>query len=188
LPYDSFTIANATSSFAINDSPLYADWQPDGLTNKHYCAFDNVFTDKNRDIDLWIVNLVPNSRVFDETDWNLFNPNTGQYSDNSDIEQHRCTWLGAMISLLDKIHKLNPKAQVVLGIDGNYNLESGRKCSKLISNTFNIPFIDLYSKINTFPHNDNVDVLMSENGINNHPSSFAHQRMGNILTNELMFI
>ena len=55
-----------------------------------------------------------------------------------------------------------------------------------LSAQWKIPIIDLWGKINTCP--PSLNVIKSQGGTNWHPSTFAHERMGDMLTNELLLI
>ena len=77
---------------------------------------------------------------------------------------------------------------MVLVLDSafGYGDNEGKGNMELLSKTFNIPLIDLWSKTNTSPKSKLQ--TLSENGKNAHPSTFGHEVMGDIFTNELLLV
>lgn len=158
----------------------------DKAYNNYYRTWENLFTEDNKDVALWIYATIPNNRNYSLDDWNNFNTSEWAYKDGTAFEDHRTTFLGAMLYLMDKMYSVQPTARMVLVIDSEFNYELGKNNFKLLSETYNIPIIDLWSKINTSPKS--LLQLKSFDGTNSHPSTFGHEIMGNIFTNELLLI
>lgn len=158
----------------------------DKVYNNYYRTWENLFTEDNKDVALWIYATIPNNNNYSLDDWNNFDTSKWVYKDGTAFEDHRTTFLGAMLYLMDKMYSVQPTARMVLVIDSEFNYELGKNNFKLLSETYNIPIIDLWSKINTSPKS--LLQLKSFNGTNSHPSTFGHEIMGNIFTNELLLI
>ncbi len=158
----------------------------DKAYNNYYRTWENLFTEDNKDVALWIYATIPNNRNYSLDDWNNFDTSKWVYKDGTAFEDHRTTFLGAMLYLMDKMYSVQPTARMVLVIDSEFNYELGKNNFKLLSETYNIPIIDLWAKINTSPKS--LLQLKSFNGTNSHPSTFGHEIMGNIFTNELLLI
>ena len=158
----------------------------DKAYNNYYRTWENLFTEDNKDVALWIYATIPNNNNYSLDDWNNFNTSKWAYKDGTAFEDHRTTFLGAMLYLMDKMYSVQPTARMVLVIDSEFNYELGKNNFKLLSETYNIPIIDLWAKINTSPKS--LLQLKSFNGTNSHPSTFGHEIMGNIFTNELLLI
>lgn len=173
---------------AISESPNNPNnWAGEDKTyNNYYRTWENLFTEDNKDVALWIYATIPNNNNYSLDDWNKFDANKWAYKDGTAFENHRTTFLGAMLYLMDKMYSVQPTARMVLVIDSEFNYELGKNNFKLLSETYNIPIIDLWSKINTSPKS--LLQLKSFNGTNSHPSTFGHEIMGNIFTNELLLI
>lgn len=175
-------------SMDIPNSPNNpSDWAGESKSyNNYYRTWENLFTEDNKDVALWIYATIPNNRNYSLDDWNKFDTSKWVYKDGTAFEDHRTTFLGAMLYLMDKMYSVQPTARMVLVIDSEFNYELGKNNFKLLSETYNIPIIDLWSKINTSPKS--LLQLKSFNGTNSHPSTFGHEIMGNIFTNELLLI
>ena len=173
---------------AISESPNNPNnWAgEDKAYNNYYRTWENLFTEDNKDVALWIYATIPNNNNYSLDDWNNFDTSKWAYKDGTTFEDHRTTFLGAMLYLMDKMYSVQPTARMVLVIDSEFNYELGKNNFKLLSETYNIPIIDLWSKINTSPKS--LLQLKSFNGTNSHPSTFGHEIMGNIFTNELLLI
>ena len=172
----------------ISNSPNNpSDWAgEDKPYNNYYRTWENLFTEDNKDVALWIYATIPNNNNYSLDDWNNFDTSKWAYKDGTAFEDHRTTFLGAMLYLMDKMYSVQPTARMVLVIDSEFNYELGKNNFKLLSETYNIPIIDLWSKINISPKS--LLQLKSFNGTNSHPSTFGHEIMGNIFTNELLLI
>lgn len=173
---------------AISESPNNPNnWAgEDKAYNNYYRTWENLFTEDNKDVALWIYATIPNNNNYSLDDWNKFDASKWAYKDGTAFEDHRTTFLGAMLYLMDKMYSVQPTARMVLVIDSEFNYELGKNNFKLLSETYNIPIIDLWSKINTSPKS--LLQLKSFNGTNSHPSTFGHKIMGNMFTNELLLI
>ena len=165
------------------------DWAGESKAyNNYYRTWENLFTAENQDVALWIFATVPNNNNFALDDWNKFDTANWRYKDGSSFADHRTTFLGAMLYLMDKMYENQPKARMVLVLDSEYGYGNteGKGNMELLSKTFNIPLIDLWSKTNTSPKSKLQ--TLSFGGTNTHPSTFGHEVMGDIFTNELLLV
>ena len=111
--------------------------------NGHYRTYENVFKESNKNIDLWLYAVVPNNRNFELTEWNEFDCKKWEYIDGSSFDEHRNTFLGALIFLMNEMYTLNPKAKMVLVLDSSSSYEQGIMNFELIKDELNVPIIDL---------------------------------------------
>ena len=168
-------------------------WKPNNGGSSYTRTWENIFVEENKDVDLWVFDVIPNNTNFDTTDWELFDKVNWRYTDGSDFSEHRYTFIGALLFLLNKMYELNPKARCVFILGSSFRYGDGKSNLELIKSVWNISVIDMWGKINTaLP---SLKYLYSEypgvdggNIINMHPSTFAHEKMGNILANELLLI
>ena len=186
--YGSFTATKAESiagGVNIPDNPI-TPYVPGGSYNNYYRTFENVFTQENADIDFWVIAVVPNNTDFGLSDWETFNKSSWIYSDSSSFADHRKTFIGALLFVMDQIYNLNPDARMVFVLDSNFTYSQGKSNLETLKAQWNLPIIDLWGKINTSPKS--LMKLKSENGTNNHPSTFAHEIMGNMMVGEMMLV
>lgn len=160
-------------------------YQPNGLYNDHFRTWENIFKTDNQDADLYVFAVAPNNTDFDLSDWNDFNKNTWSYGTGT-FEDHRSTFLGALIFMFNKMYEFNPDARAVFVIDSEFSIDEGRLDFERFSNEFGIPIIDLWAKMQKNPKTKTG--IYSEGGTNTHPSTFAHERMGQMIANELLLI
>lgn len=154
--------------------------------NNYYRTWENVFNSENADADLYIFDVAPNNTNFDETDWNMFDYSNWRYTDDSDFSEHRTTFIGAILFLMNKMYDINPNARMVFVLGSAFAYDSAKQNMQKISEKWNIPIIDIWQKINTSPKS--LSVIKSKNGTDNHPSDFGHKMLGNMITNELLLI
>ena len=165
------------------------DWAGESKAyNNYYRTWENLFTAENQDVALWIYATVPNNTNFNLDDWNKFDTSNWRYNDGTSFDKHRTTFLGAMLYLMDKMYENQPKARMILVLDSafGYGDNEGKGNMELLSKTFNIPLIDLWSKTNTCPKSKLQ--ILSKEGKDPHPSTFGHEVMGDIFTNELLLV
>ena len=165
------------------------DWAGESKAyNNYYRTWENLFTAENQDVALWIYATVPNNTNFNLDDWNKFDTSNWRYNDGTSFDKHRTTFLGAMLYLMDKMYENQPKARMILVLDSafGYGDNEGKSNMELLSKTFNIPLIDLWSKTNTCPKSKLQ--ILSKEGKDPHPSTFGHEVMGDIFTNELLLV
>lgn len=165
------------------------DWAGESKAyNNYYRTWENLFTAENQDVALWIYATVPNNTNFNLDDWNKFDTSNWRYNDGTSFDKHRTTFLGAMLYLMDKMYENQPKARMILVLDSafGYGDNQGKGNMELLSKTFNIPLIDLWSKTNTCPKSKLQ--ILSKEGKDLHPSTFGHEVMGDIFTNELLLV
>ena len=167
----------------IADSPI--PYIPGGSYNNYYTTYENIFTQENADADLWVFDVIPNNTNFDTTDYDNFDRNKWCYKDGKSFEEHRTTFLGAFIFLLDKLYKLNPKARVVMLAGSNFSRSNGKNAFETLRDgALHYPFIDIWGKVNY--NCKTQSYLYSKDGTDMHPSTKAHEILGNILTQELL--
>ena len=188
--YEAAKQAGATT-ITIPETPKPTDgnsWKPgdDSNYNSYYRTWENVFSAKNADVDLWVYSVVPNNTNFENTDWENFNKDTWSYNDGRGFAEHRTTFLGSLLFLMDKMYTLNPNARMVLVLDSAFEYANGKTSFQKVSEIWSIPIIDLWGKINTSPKS--LQVIKSKNGTDNHPSTFGQERLGDMFTNELLLI
>ena len=153
----------------------------------YYRCWENVFTNDNDDIDLWVFALNGNASNFSTTDWDLFNKNTWKYNDDSTFADHRTTFLGAVLYLIDRIYSKYPNAKICFCIDGPGSLFNTRSALQILKDNMGIPYIDLFGVINfSYPNRANVYYDVMHN--NTHPNTKTHESMGKILASELLKI
>ena len=183
-------ISTDVVGMTISESPNNPDnWAgEDKAYNNYYRTWENLFTAENQDVALWIYATAPNNTNFNLDDWNKFDTSNWRYKDGTSFDEHRTTFLGAMLYLMDKMYENQPKARMILVLDSAFEHtdDRGKGNMELLSKTFNIPLIDLWSKTNTSPKSKLQ--TLSLNGTNAHPSTFGHEIMGDIFTNELLLV
>lgn len=182
----SSNVAGITISEAPNNP---TDWAGESkLYNTYYKTWENFFTAENQDVALWIYATGPNNNNFALDDWNKFDKSNWRYNDGTSFDEHRTTFLGAMLYLMDKMYENQPKARMILVLDSEFGYADNQAKGnmELLSKTFNIPLIDLWSKINTCPKSKLQ--IYSKEGKDKHPSTFGHELMGDIFTNELLLV
>ena len=188
----------------IPDTPIPIDYTivnpVDGTDyNDYWRTWEHIFVQDNADADLWVLAVIPNNQDFALTDWEAFDFANWKYSDNSSFASHRTTFLGALLFLLDKIYTLNPKARVCLLCDSDFSIgtrspeysptgSKGLYCCNLVKDQLNYQFIDVWK--NTSPNVKTWPVLASvynsSSDFNHHPSTYAHELMGDMLIGEFL--
>ena len=183
-------LSSEVVGMTIPDSPNNpSNWAgEDKRYNDYYRTWENLFCEENRDVDLWIYATVPNNKNFALDDWNEFDAAKWKYKDDSSFASHRTTFLGAMLYMMDKMYENQPKARMILVLDSDFSYKdsTGKGNMELLSKTFNIPLIDLWAKTNTCPKSKLQ--ILSKEGKDSHPSTFGHEIMGDIFTNELLLV
>lgn len=187
LTYGSTTLSKAeylAQGVTIADSPL--PYAPGGSYNSYYRTWENIFTAENADVDLWVFDVVPNNQNWSLSDWELFDYDNWRYTDDSSFADHRTTFLGALLFLMDKMYELNPKARMVFILGSSFSYVSGKNNLQLLQDKWHIPILDIWSKINTSPKS--LMQIKSLDGTDDHPSTFAHEKLGNMLVNDLLTV
>lgn len=184
LTYGSLVLSKAEyadQGKTIPNEPIA--YSPGGSYNDYYRTYENIFTEDNADADLYVFDVAPNNSDFSTTDWDAFDFSNWQYSDGSDFSEHRTTFLGALLFLMDKMYELNENARMVFVLGSGFAYWEGKTALQKVKDKWNIPIIDLWGKINTTPKS--ITKIFSENGTNPHPSTYAHELMGKMLTHEI---
>ena len=167
----------------ISESPV-TPYVPGGSYNTYYCTYENVFVQDNADIDLWIFAVAPNNGNFALTDWELFDKTNWKYSDDSSFAEHRTTFLGAFIFIMNQMYLLNPNARMMIVIDSDFSLSAGALSNlELLRDTWHIEFLNMWYKINTSPKS--IIKVKQSDGADSHPSTFGQTLMGKMLAGYL---
>lgn len=186
--YGSFTCTKAeytADGWTIPDNPV-TPYVPGGTYNNYYKTYENVFVEDNADIDLWVYAVAPNNVEFGLSDWDAFNKTEWRYNDNSAFSEHRKTFIGALLFIMDQMYTLNPNARMVFVMDSLFSYSTGLEALNTIAEQWNMPIIDLWGKINICP--PSLTKLKSLNGTDSHPSTFAQEIMGKMFAGELELI
>lgn len=172
----------ASQGITIANDPI-TPIVPNGNYNNYYRTWEHIFDEEHNDIDLYVFDVIPNNTNFDMTDWDDFNRNTWTYNTGT-FADHRKTFLGALLFLLDKMYENNPNSRCVFVISSSFGYSNGKAAFETIANSYNIPIINLWGKINTSPKS--IIKINQENGTNQHPTTFAHEIMGKMFIGELL--
>jgi len=175
----------AAADWTIQSAPV-TPYVPGGSYNNYYRTWENIFTPENADASLWVFDVAPNNADFSLTDWNAFNKSAWAYTDGSSFASHRTTFYGAILFLMDKMYALNPNARMVFVLGSDFAYVNGKAAFETIAAQWSIPIIDVWKKINKT--SKSLEVIKSLGGTDWHPSTFAHQKLGEIITNELLLI
>lgn len=184
MTYGSLTLSKSeylSLGWGIPDAPVA--YKPGGSYNDYYRTYENIFCEENADADLYVFDVVPNNSNFDMSDWNMFDFKNWKYTDGSSFEDHRKTFLGALLFLMDKMYALNENARMIFVLGSGFSYWEGKTALKAVSEKWNIPVIDVWSKMNISPKS--LLKIFSDNGTNGHPSTYGHELMGKMLAHEL---
>ena len=167
----------------IPDAPLPDD--PGGSYNSFYRTWENVFSEANKDADIWLYAVAPNNTNFAKSDWDAFDKSSWRYSDGSPFDEHRATFIGALLFLMDKMYELNPEARMAFVLDSAfaYGPNEARGNIETVAGFWHIPVIDLYGSANTSPKS--LVKLQSKEGTDKHPSTFGQRLFGRMLAGRL---
>ena len=181
------------SPYAGSSSATIAEYEAVGVTiptsktaSGYYKSYEHIFEEENADADSYAFDVAPNNGNFDMSDWDAFNKNTWAYNDGTPFSEHRKTFLGALLFLMDKMYTLNPKARMVFVLGSSFAYTNGKEAFETVSAQWNIPIINVWEKINTSPKS--LPIIKSKDGTDNHPSTYAHQCMGKMLIGEFLKI
>lgn len=171
----------AAQGWTIVEEPM--DYIPGGSYNNYYRTYEHIFNEANADADLYVFDVAPNNGNFSLSDWDAFDHSKWEYKDGSSFADHRTTFLGALLFLMDKMYEVNPNARMAFALGSGFAYGEGKQAFKTIADKWNIPIIDLWGKINTSPKS--ISKIFSEDGTNAHPSTYAHELMGRMAVGEL---
>lgn len=173
----------SAAGWQIPSSPI--DYIPGGSYNNYYRTYENIFVEDNADADLYVFDVAPNNTNFSLDDWNAFNYDEWKYNDSSSFSEHRGTFLGALLFLMDQMYSLNPNARMVLILGSSFGYAAAKSNLDLVKEKWNIPIIDIWSKVNISPKSI---TKINTSGSNLHPSDFGHEVLGKMLVNEMLLI
>lgn len=178
----SLSIAEYTAQgITIADSPI--PYTPNGQHNNYYSTYEHIFETQ---ADLYVYDVVPNNVDFSLTDWNAFDKDNWVYSDNSSFADHRKTFLGALLFLMDRMYATNSNARMVFVISSKFSYDAGKTALETIANYYKIPIINLWGNITTTPKA--LQYLYATYNTNQHPSTKAQEIMGKMFVHKLMEI
>lgn len=169
---------------AIASTPL--SFVAGGSYNNYYTTWENVFCKENSEADLYVFDIVPNNTNFATTDWEAFDFDNWCYKDGSGFEEHRTTFLGAVLFLMDKMYAINENARMAFVIGSSFTYASGKNALQIVKDKWKIPVIDVWGDINTSPKSKRK--IFSNNGTDPHPSTLAHKIMGQMLVGRFLTI
>ena len=177
------------STMVLDSSPVPASfdaWQPGGNYNAYYRTWENVLSGDAVDADLYLLEVLPNNGNYGTSDWDAFDKVAWAYTDGSNFAEHRGTFAGALLYLMDKIYTANPKARIAFIVVSNFSYSNGLTMFKTLADYYHIPFIDLWAKMQTTPKS--LSQIKSLGGADWHPSTFGQERLGDMAANELLLI
>ena len=183
----------AAAGWSIPEAPI-TPWLPGSENNAehpgpgyndYYRTWEHIFP-LHPDADLYVFDVAPNNTDFGMDDWNAFDTENWAYRDGSSFADHRTTFLGALLYLMDKMYDAQPQARMALVLGSAFAYEAARSAFDLLQQTWHIPVIDLWGRVNTSPRS--LAQLRSKNGTDAHPSDFGHRVLGQMLTQELLRI
>ena len=127
------------------------------------------------EIDIWVFDVQSNnSTSVATTDYDDFNFVTWQYGTGT-FEDHRTTYLGGLIYVLDKLFAVNPYARVVfVGWDGNAGATVCEQ-SRMICDKLHIPYLEVLknSNVRTGPATGVYGFMYPRIG-GIHPTDYGH--------------
>ena len=140
-------IAEGKASQNMKPSDALPDgyYVPGGVYNKYYWTWEHIITQENADADLWVLDVVGNNAgKYSLSDWNAFYPSEWRYTDGSSFADHRTTFIGALLFLMDKIYSLNSKARIAFLLSTSIDYANGKSAFETLSALWNIPIIDIW--------------------------------------------
>ena len=54
-------------------------WKPNDGGSSYTRTWENIFVEENKDVELWVFDVVPNNTNFDTTDWSAFDKSKWKY-------------------------------------------------------------------------------------------------------------
>lgn len=184
--YEAAKTAELTD-ITIDDSPI-VPWVPGGNWqhyNNYYRTWENVLTPDNADIDLFVLDVVPNNTSFDLDDFNAFDFSNWKYSDDSAFEDHRGTFLGALLYLINKIYTFKPTARILLFLGSAFKYSDGKSNFEKLT-AKGVELLDIWGDVNLLK--PSLDVIKSDGGTDNHPSTFGHEVLGKRLIGRFLSV
>lgn len=180
---DDFKVKGAGGSLSLSISELEALGEP--TTN--YKSYENAML--GMDADLYVFDTEPNNSNSDRGILDKFDFWNFEYTDGSTFEEHRNCYAGAFLFLLKKLWDEKPTAKVVMVGEYGLTLNSVNKILPIrtvsieLSQKLRIEYINLWNKLYYNKYNNTL--YLPDNV---HPSELGHDRIANILANELLFI
>lgn len=184
--YEAAKTAGLTS-ITIDDDPI-VPWVPGGNWqhyNNYYRTWENVLTADKKDVDLFVLDVVPNNSNFDLDDFNAFDFSNWKYSDDSAFADHRGTFLGALLYLIDKIYTFKPTARILLFLGSAFKYSDGKSNFEKLT-AKGVELLDIWGDVNLLK--PSLDVIKSNGGTDNHPSTFGHEVLGKRLIGRFLSV
>lgn len=116
------------------------------------------------------------------------------YSNGDTLEQHRNSYIGALVYLLDKLWGINPACRVVFTNDylyiGDYSTISGlRNRTKALCEKLCLPNIQIWQKLGWSWYNQHIYMSHTSNPNDTvHPNELGTKKVAQIYANELLLI
>lgn len=152
-----------------------------------YQSYQNAMLGFNA--DLYVFDCEPNNdnpgtellALFDFVNW--------RYTDNSTFAEHRDSYIGAMLFLIDQLWTENPAAKIVFVTEfGNLSYintpYSIREATITLAEKLRVKVINLWEKL--YYNYQNISIYLNSDMV--HPKNAAHIRIGAIMTNEILLI
>jgi hypothetical protein len=116
------------------------------------------------------------------------------YSNGDTLEQHRNSYIGALVYLLDKLWGINPACRVVFTNDylyvSDYSVLSGlRNRTKALCEKLCLPNIQIWQKLGWSWYNQHIYMSRTSNPDDTvHPNELGTLKVAQIYANELLLI
>ncbi len=172
----------------IPDTPT-GTYSPSSYNN-HYRTYENIFKDENCNADLYVFSVAPNcdEDTFVDTDFVDFDFANWKYKDDTDFSEHRNTFFGAVVFIMNELYKKKPDARIAFCIETDRNVTSVLEENGAdyyldkLSEHYYIPIISLWKKWQVTPFNKNY--IIAEN----HPNYLGQTQLGYMFANELLLL
>lgn len=185
LTYGSSTLSVAEyAAQGITIATAPEPYVPGGSYNNYYRTWEHVFNADTADADLYVFDVAPNNTNFAMDDWDAFNKNAWAYKDGSSFADHRMTFAGALLFLMDKMYTLNPMARMCFVLGSAFAYDGAKTVFEAFNDAYNIPILDVWGRVNTSPKG--LLQVRSEKGTNDHPNDFGHTVLGKMIVNQLL--
>ena len=180
--------AKTYGSFSLTIAELTAQ----GKATTPYKSYENAMLGQNA--DLYVFDCEPNNSNLDVSVLDNFDFNTWQWTDGKTFAQHRDSYLGAMIYLINQLLTENPAhrfvfvSEVAYARDGKItDVYPNRIATEALAEKLNAHIIDVAGKLLYNKLNRDV-YLNSDGGSYLHPKVITHKIISDILCNELTLI
>lgn len=181
---------------SVGLSSTIAEWESEGYSGTSIRSWENYFT---QDLDLVIFgegdsNCPGGDELIDLIQLPTQNNKHYTYSNGDTLAQHRDSYIGALVYLLDKLWGINPACRVVFTNDylyiGNYSNASGlRNRTKALCEKLCLPNIQIWQKLGWSWYNQHIYMSHTSNPNDEvHPNKIGTLKVAQIYANELLLI